>query len=203
MKSSSRTARPRRAASRPIVIQEGGTIAPEEFTDEDLAFFRGWQPVTEVTGKDIDESARVGRVIKAIPKSCWRNALRVVQKLDDYADASYVEGIACFDGCPLIEHGWVCRSDGTVIDPTLPRRCGAYFPGLEFKGRAGISEFLGAPRGSGCKDSPFFYAFGWGGQYSPSVGQAWQQGWAYLKERWPEAFKDFEPARLTDIWDER
>jgi hypothetical protein len=93
------------------------------------------------------------------------------------------------------------RSDGTVIDPTLPRRCGAYFPGLEFKGRAGISEFLGTPRGSECKDSPFFYAFGWGGQYSPSIGRAWQQGWAYLKERWPEAFKDFEPARLTDIWD--
>jgi hypothetical protein len=94
-----------RATFNPIVIQEDGTIAPEKFTDEDLAFFRGWQPVTEVTGKDIEESARVDRVIKAIPKSCWRNALRVIQKLDDYAYASYVEGIACFDGCPLIEHG--------------------------------------------------------------------------------------------------
>jgi hypothetical protein len=26
----------------------------------------------------------------------------------------------------------------------------------------------------------------------------WQQVWAHLKERWPEAFKDFEPLRLTD-----
>ena len=82
------------------------------------------------------------------------NALRVVQKLDDYADASYVEGVASLNGGPLIEHGWVCLSDGTVIDPTTPRRSGAYFPGLEFRGRAGIEEFLATPQGSTCKVPP-------------------------------------------------
>ena len=133
MTSSSRSARPAQAKAKPIVIQEDCTISPEKFTNEDLAFFQGWQPVTKVIGKDFEESARVGRLIGAIPKSCWRNALRVVQKLDEFADASYVEGIACLDGCPLIEHGWVCRSDGTVIDPTLPRRCGLYFPDLSSK----------------------------------------------------------------------
>jgi hypothetical protein len=31
----------------------------------------------------------------------------------------------------------------------------------------------------------------------PSINHAWQQGWAYLRERWPEAFKNFEPPSMA------
>lgn len=177
---------------KPIVILTDGTIAPEVFTEEELVFFQGRQPVTQVAGKDFEESARVGQRIGAIPKLCWRNARRVVQKLDAYADASYVEGIVCLDGRHPMEHGWVCRSDGTIIDPTLPRHGGAYFPGLEFRGRAGIKEFLATPQGRACKKSPFFFAFGWGGRNSPGINEAWRQSEAYVRERYPEAFKNCE-----------
>jgi hypothetical protein len=180
--------------TKPIVILKDGTIAPEEFTDEERGFFQGWQPITQVSGKDIEESVRVGRLIRALPKLCWRNALRVVQKLDEYADASYVEGIACVNGCTPIEHGWVCLPDGTVIDPTIPKRPGVYFPGLEFRGREGIAEFLAIPRARAYKEPPFFYAFGWGGEHSPGIRKAWEQGWAYLRERHPHAFKNNDSA---------
>ena len=46
-----------------------------------------------------------------------------------------------------IEHGWVVRQDGVTIDPTLPDTDALYFPGLEWKGRAGIKEFLAAELG--------------------------------------------------------
>ncbi len=158
------------------------SIIPEEFTDEEWAFFSGWQPVTEVRRKDEAESSRVGRTIRATPMQCWFNARRVVQKLDDYADASYVEGIAILDGCLIIEHGWVCRRDGTLIDPTLLSECVAYFPGLEFLGRAGIEGFLGSPRGRKCNRSPFLYAFGWGGRYSPSFVAARERAFLHVRE---------------------
>jgi len=176
----------------PLIINADGSIAPEEFTEEELAFFQGWQPITTFTDKDFEESARVGRAIRAIPKRCWFNARRVVQKLDDFADASYVEGIACLEGGPPSEHGWVCLQDGTIIDPTLPTAGGTYFPGLEFRGRSGIEEFLATPRGRECRRSPFFFAFGWGGRNSPGINRAWEQSEAYLREVYPQAFEASE-----------
>ncbi len=156
------------------------SIISEEFTDQECAFFSGWQPVTEVPRKDEAESSRVSRAIRATPKRCWFNGRRVVQELDDYADASYVEEIAIIDVSLNIEDGWVCRPDGTVIDPTLPRTFMAYFPGLEFVGRAGIEEFLGTPQGRDCKRSPFFYAFGWGGVHSPGYSGAWKKALSHV-----------------------
>jgi len=132
------------------------------YTEEELVFFQQWQPITTVTGKDEKESEKVKVTIKAVPKQCWFNARKVVLKLEEYAEASYVEGWAVCDGGLWIEHGWAV-SEGRVIDPTLPKGVAGYFPGLEFRGRAGIKEFLKTPRGSKCKKSPFFYAFGWGG----------------------------------------
>ena len=112
-----------------------------------------------------------------------------MQKLDDYADALYVEGIACLNGYTPIEHGWVVRRDGSVIDPTFPAASGVYLPGLEFRGRSGIEVFLATSRGRKCRRSPFFYAFGWGGEHSPGMCRAWEQGNAYLRELYPEAFE--------------
>jgi hypothetical protein len=134
-----------------------------------------WHPVSPARHKDAAESRRVGRAIRAIQKQCWFNARRAILRLGEYADAGYVEGWAVVNGLPM-EHGWIVR-DGVVIDPTLPDAVVVYFPGLEFQGRDGIHEFLASKLGRGCKKSPFFYAFGWGGCQSPSFSQAQADAW--------------------------
>ncbi len=164
----------------PITILADGTIAPERHTDEERDFFECWQPVSPATGKDEQESERIGRKIRAVPKRCWFNARKVIQKLDDFVGASYVEGYAVSKrGWPPLEHGWVVK-DGQIIDPTLPHSVGAYFPGLEFIGRAGIEEFLSTSQGRKCRKSPFMYAFGWGGLESPSMARACKESYDYF-----------------------
>lgn len=151
-----------------------------DITDEDAAFYAGWQPETAITGKDEPESASVAARIMAERGQCWANARKAVLGLEEYATASYVEGvIALNDLGLLIEHGWLCRADGVVIDPTLPAGVAAYFPGLEFPGRAGIQAFLATPQGAGCAATPFFFAFGFGGNLCPSYRAAWQAAWAW------------------------
>jgi hypothetical protein len=164
----------------PIVIGPDGSIRDQVVTPEEAEFLRGWQPSSHPTGKDEAESERVGRKIRAIMKQCWFNARRVVLRLDEYTEASYIEGYAFSKkGFPPFEHGWVVR-DGVIIDPTLPTSIRAYFPGLEFVGRAGIEEFLRTEQGKRCRKSPFLYAFGWGGQDSPSMGRAYRDSYDYF-----------------------
>jgi hypothetical protein len=134
-------------------------------------FLLRWSPTTVPTGSDRVEARRVAIAIRAMPSQCWFNARKVILRLEEYAEASYVEGWAVLRGGTWIEHGWVVRA-GVVIDPTLPEEVVAYFPGLEFKGRDAIAAFLQTPRGKTCKRSPFFYAFGWGGSGSPRFVEA-------------------------------
>lgn len=141
------------------------------YTEDELRFFNSQQPVSTAVGVNKDESKRVGRAVRAIPKQCWFNARKAILKLEDYAAASYVEGWVVLDGGVLIEHGWVVRGD-EVIDPTLPDCVDAYFPGLEFRGREEIHAFLASPQGRKCRQSPFLYAYGWGGRHSPSMRAA-------------------------------
>lgn len=148
-------------------------ILPPSDNDES-GFLLGWSPTTVATGSDDVESRRVAAAIRAMPSQCWFNARKVVLRLEEYAEASYVEGWAVLRGGMWIEHGWVVRA-GTIIDPTLPGQVIAFFPGLEIKGRDGIAAFLHTPKGRTCKKSPFFYAFGWGGGLSPSFARAQQQ----------------------------
>jgi hypothetical protein len=150
----------------PIVLRSDGTIN-REYTEEELRFFEGWQPSIVVSGKDIEESCRVGRAIHAIPKQCWLNARKAIMTLEEYAYASLIEGWAVVAGALPIEHAWIVR-DGVLVDPTLPSESIEYFAGLEFRGRSGIEAFLMTPRGSKCRKTAFFYAFGWGGMESPS-----------------------------------
>lgn len=153
-------------------------------TDEndEVAFCDGWRPTSMAATKDPDESARVGRAIRARRGRCWFNSRRAILRLEDYAEAVYVEGVAVLDGCYPIEHGWIVRN-GTIIDPTLPRREAAYFPALEFHGTVGIAGFLATGPGRRCKRTPFLYAFGWGGGRRPSIMDAWQAASAYVRER--------------------
>lgn len=137
-----------------------------------------WKPVSLSGPKDIDESRRVSRALRAAMKACWFNARKVVLRLPEYAQASYVEGWLVVGNGMMMEHGWVAK-DGLVIDPTLPEKEIVYFPGLEFVGRDGIEAFLATKKGKKCKKSPFFSAFGWGGGDSPSYQQACQNALAY------------------------
>jgi hypothetical protein len=135
---------------------------------EDLSL--AWRPTTLMRAKDEEESARVANRIRARLKECYWNARRVITKLADYKEASYVEGMAVSSlGFPL-EHAWVIRG-GLVIDPTDVLRPNApmiaYFAGLQFKGRTGIAEFL-SRFGLKYRRHPFFFAFGWGGAFSKS-----------------------------------
>ena len=90
--------------------------------------------------KNCEESKRVGKVVRAKPRQCYRNALRVVTQVPEYTRADYVEGMAVVDGLP-VEHGWV-EIDGAILDPTLPTEEVAYFPGLRFRGGLEIAKAL-------------------------------------------------------------
>jgi len=163
---------------KPLILHADGTLE-SPYSLEERAFFQGWQPTTRGTVKDVAESARVARLIRAIPKQCWFNARKTVLKLADYAAASYIEGWVVIRNMP-IEHAWIV-SGGKIIDPTLPSDLGVYFPGLEFQGRSGIEEFLRTRDGKKCKKTAFFYAFGWGGMESPSFRKCYEDAMAYLQ----------------------
>jgi hypothetical protein len=79
------------AGIRPIVVKADGTVTTN-YTPEEEAFFQGWQAMTRATEMDKAESRRVGRAIRVAVKQCWFNARKIVLKLPEYADASYVEG---------------------------------------------------------------------------------------------------------------
>lgn len=149
---------------------------------DEVGFLHRWQPASPTATKDDVESVRVARAIRAGPQECWFNARRAIRRLDDYSETGYVEGWAVLDGGLAIEHGWIARGEA-IIDPTLPDTRAAYFPGLEFPGRGGIADFLKTPRGRRYRNSPFFYAFGWGGACSPSFRAAQESAMAYFRER--------------------
>lgn len=115
--------------------------------------------------KDILESKRVNRLIRARVGHCYSNAFRVVLIVPEYANAEYVEGMAVNTSTGLVvEHGWI-EKDGQIVDPTLPDEPMAYFPGLRFKGREGLAQAMSIPKPAQAKprDLPIFLRFGWGG----------------------------------------
>ena len=121
--------------------------------------------------KDKEESKRAGKLVRARRRECYYNSFRVIMNVPEFAKADYVEGIAVVGGLP-IEHGWVER-DGVVIDPTLPSKEAAYFPGLRFTGRVGLADAMQIPRPERTEeDFPIFYRFGWGGIDSPDFRTA-------------------------------
>jgi hypothetical protein len=147
------------------------TPSANQHADE---FLLGWAPQSFPKKKDENESRRVAAASNAAPSQCWFNARRVIDRMENYAKASYVEGWCVLNGGMCVEHGWLVLN-GVIIDPTLPEGVIAYFPGLEFRGREGIADFLKTREGRKCRKSPFFYAFGWGGGQSRSFMAAYRR----------------------------
>jgi hypothetical protein len=168
-----------------LTIGPDGTIEEERDSEEDARFYQSWQPTSQPTGNDLEESLRVARLVRAEPKRCWLNARKIVLKLDEYAGASYVEGFAITRDPLVIEHGWVVR-DGLIVEPTLLGEVLAYFPGLEFRGRAEIGAFLASRLGRTHERTPFFHAFGFAGQKSPSYARAMVEAYEHFRSLFPD-----------------
>ena len=122
--------------------------------------------------KDKTESARVRRLVRAKPRQCFRNAVRVVRYVPGYEKSDYVEGVTVSVNHTVTEHGWVER-DGVIVDPTLPEDDLLYYPGLRFRGRQGISEAMRIPKPRDVEDLPILDRFGEGGCESPEFVEAW------------------------------
>jgi hypothetical protein len=122
--------------------------------------------------KDVGESKRVGKRVQSKGNQCYRNAFQVVSCVLGYANAEYVEGIVVDESGMALEHGWV-EKDGMIVDPTMPKEELTYFPGLRFKGLAGLAEALRIPKLEGTDDLPIFSRYGLGGIESPEFRSAW------------------------------
>jgi len=141
-------------------------------------FLSGWQPSSCPTKKNVAESLRAGKLIKAEPTQCWFNARSVIRSLPEYSDAVYVEGYVVSDQNDLMEHGWLVQNEA-VVDPTLPTDDLTYFPGLEFHGRQQIRDFLDTDYGRRGNGLPLHWAFGVAGRKSPTFREAYDKAIEY------------------------
>jgi hypothetical protein len=146
--------------------------------------------------KDITESQRIGKRVRARQKRCYWNAFRVVQDVAEYADAEYVEGMVVERHGLVLEHGWV-EKDGVIVDPTLPEDELVYFPGLRFKGLRELSEALRIPKPRGTEDLPIFYRYGWGGVESPEFRSACVAAYRFNGlEDLARRYENYEPGKV-------
>jgi hypothetical protein len=131
-------------------------------------------PTLKPSEKDIEVSRRAKNLISSVPKACWFNARRLIEVVDEFADAALIEGyVVSAEEGRYFEHGWVVHR-GKIIDPTLPDEDYEYFAGLEFIGRESIAVFdrVSLQDSRRTREDPFFHAFGWGGQGSPYMKNA-------------------------------
>lgn len=148
--------------------------------------------------KDVTESKRTRKLVRGKAKQCYLNAFRVVQEVQGYANADYVEGLAVIEGVMVIEHGWVER-DGLVVDPTLPEDNLVYFAGLRFRGQRELAEGLQIQKPYRTReDFPIFYRFGWGGIESPEFRAALVSANRYAgMESLAKRYEEWKPSYTT------
>jgi len=128
--------------------------------------------------KNVEESLRVADLVESEEQQCYGNAFHVVQEVEGYCQAIYVEGTVVNEiGLPF-DHGWV-EKDGEIIDPTLSEDSLTYFPGLRYPGVKGLAEAIQLPKEPELDDLPFFFRFGPGGMRSPEFCQARNEAIAY------------------------
>jgi len=77
----------------------------------------------------MDLSIQVKRLIKSVPKQCYKNAFMAINRIDLLAGALYVEGWGVTEGIHslAIEHGWI-ELNNKIIDPTIPGEILEYYP---------------------------------------------------------------------------
>lgn len=86
---------------------------------------------------DGDLARAIAEDIGAENKECWANALRgLACNASAEDELLYVEGWACGPELPIpMEHAWLERPDGTIVDPTPAYHNGrehAYFPAKRY-----------------------------------------------------------------------
>ena len=144
----------------------------EPDTKEKTMDMKGVEKSTFASPKDKEESHHVAKLVRAKERQCYLNAFHVVQEVDAYGDADYIEGFVVDERGLFLEHGWVERQ-GIVVDPTLPDHDCRYVAGLRFHGQSGLAQAMIIPKPEHTKDDlPFFYRFGWGGSDHPDFAKA-------------------------------
>lgn len=117
---------------------------------------------------------------------CYWNCRQVLETRDDYAGATYVEGIAVKPERSIHAHGWI-EKDGKIIDPTRPKDDFRYFAALRFQGldelEQAIKSIAKSPRYD--DDLPIFRRFGWNGKNSPEFCEALKQALREFGETTP------------------
>jgi|SRR5579872_4867106 len=86
---------------------------------------------------DFALSLKIAKETGAVKKECWRNAYLAFYSYEELHSGWYVEGWAIPDKkIPLnLEHGWIERTDGSVVDPTyalLGHKDPQYFPAVRY-----------------------------------------------------------------------
>jgi hypothetical protein len=105
------------------------------------------------------------------PKQCWRNAALTASAMPN---VTYVEGWVvdtANQAMMPIEHGWVEREDGTILDPTLyfwPARSRPhYFAGVRYTAKEIRAQLADK------NELPFVWkGNGWGGLRHPAYNKA-------------------------------
>lgn len=110
--------------------------------------------------KDVADSRRWAKRIRAMPQQCWRNAALIACAIRE--PCKYVEGFVILSdiGPIFIEHGWV-EIDNRIIDPTLPDNDLIYFTGIAYEGAWLKSQLdkskrgLSLPFNLGCENADY------------------------------------------------
>jgi hypothetical protein len=78
--------------------------------------------------KDVELSKHLAQEGGALSKECYKNSVMIMVRVED---SKYVEGYFVIDFGDFqypVEHGWLEKPDGTIIDVTLPTDNGIYIP---------------------------------------------------------------------------
>jgi hypothetical protein len=164
---------------------------------------------------DGETSVRVLSLIRIVVGECYDNCKRTIEGIDEFAQATYVEGYLCLDGS-LLEHAWIERSR-RIIDPSamavqlnlgLPYAQrdvvnARYYPAIKIRGRAGLWEHCLLHD----REPPYFYDF------EPArMRRAYRRAWKSVWGKMPEEIaricgmttkprgKGFPPRHGDDPW---
>lgn len=112
---------------------------------------------------------------------CFNNCFRTLFFCGEYStDAVYIEGFFLATNIGYaIKHSWL-EIDDQIVDPTLPRDTGFYFPGLRYQGTLELAKAIQIPKECQDNDLPIFSRFGCGGHDSIEFRAAHDASWWFF-----------------------